>query len=191
MALTRRMLNAMGIESEKIDQIIEAHTETVDGLKQQAKELQAKADKVPDLEKKIVELEAAKPSDDWEAKYNELKTEYEGYQEKVRNDEADRVKASLYRGLLRDAGIDEKRISAIMKVTDLSGVNVADGAIVDADKVAEGIKTEWEAFIPQIDTTGANVPTPPEPSNTATGADPAVVKRLQERHERLYGKTEE
>ena len=33
MALTRKMLKAMGIEEEKIDQIIEAHTETVDALK--------------------------------------------------------------------------------------------------------------------------------------------------------------
>ena len=35
MSLTRKMLKAMGIEDEKIDQIIEAHTETVDALKEQ------------------------------------------------------------------------------------------------------------------------------------------------------------
>lgn len=34
MALTRKFLKAMGIEDEKIDQIIDAHTETVDGLKE-------------------------------------------------------------------------------------------------------------------------------------------------------------
>ena len=33
MALTRRALKAMGIEDEKIDEIITMHTETVDGLK--------------------------------------------------------------------------------------------------------------------------------------------------------------
>ena len=33
MSLTRKMLKAMGIEEEKIDQIIEAHSETVDALK--------------------------------------------------------------------------------------------------------------------------------------------------------------
>ena len=35
MALTRKMLRAMGIEDEKADEIIEAHAETVDALKQQ------------------------------------------------------------------------------------------------------------------------------------------------------------
>ena len=33
MSLTRRFLKAMGIEDEKVDQIIEAHSGTVDALK--------------------------------------------------------------------------------------------------------------------------------------------------------------
>lgn len=33
MALTRKMLKAMGIEDEKIDQIIEEHAESVNALK--------------------------------------------------------------------------------------------------------------------------------------------------------------
>ena len=38
MALTRKMLKAMGIEEEKIDEIIDAHTETVNALKDQSKQ---------------------------------------------------------------------------------------------------------------------------------------------------------
>ena len=34
MSLTRKMLRAMGIEDDKADQIIDAHAETVDALKQ-------------------------------------------------------------------------------------------------------------------------------------------------------------
>ena len=40
MALSRKMLSAMGIEAEKIEQIIEAHTETVSGLKDQITKLE-------------------------------------------------------------------------------------------------------------------------------------------------------
>ena len=32
MSLTRKMLKAMGIDEEKVDQIIETHAETVDAL---------------------------------------------------------------------------------------------------------------------------------------------------------------
>ena len=33
MALTRKYLSALGLEADKIDQIIEAHTESLEGIK--------------------------------------------------------------------------------------------------------------------------------------------------------------
>ena len=44
--LTRNSLKALGIESEKIDAIIDGHVETVNGLKSKTDELQAELDKV-------------------------------------------------------------------------------------------------------------------------------------------------
>ena len=35
MSFTRRFLSALGIEAEKIDEIINAHIEVVDGLKEE------------------------------------------------------------------------------------------------------------------------------------------------------------
>ena len=43
--LTRNSLKALGIESEKIDAIIDGHVETVNGLKAKTEELQAELDK--------------------------------------------------------------------------------------------------------------------------------------------------
>ena len=51
MALSRKFLAAMGIEADKIDEIITAHVETVDGLKKERDDLKEKADKY-DAEKK-------------------------------------------------------------------------------------------------------------------------------------------
>ena len=143
MSLTRKMLTAMGIEAEKIDQIIESHTETVDGLKKVADDLREQAGKVPDLERKIGELEKAQPTEDYEGKFKDLKAEFDTYKEKVAAEQAQAEKARLYRSLLREAGIDEKRLDAIMRVTDLSGVTVEDGAIVDAETVSEQIKKDY------------------------------------------------
>ena len=36
MALTRKLLKGMGLTEEQVDTIIEAHSETVEGLKKQA-----------------------------------------------------------------------------------------------------------------------------------------------------------
>ena len=59
MALTRKFLASKGIEADVIDEIIEAHTETVNGLKDridEAEKYKAQADKVPDLEKRLKTL---------------------------------------------------------------------------------------------------------------------------------------
>ena len=42
MALTRKLLKGMGLTDEQVDTIIEAHTDTVDGLKENGKSTQAK-----------------------------------------------------------------------------------------------------------------------------------------------------
>ena len=85
------------------------------------------------------------------------------------------AKKSAYRKLLESSGIDPKRIDSIMRVSDVSTITVGeDGKIVDADKVAEQIKTDWSDFVLSTGTVGQRVDTPPakqtgkpEPSNLA------------------------
>lgn len=196
MALTQAMLKAMGIEDEKREQIMEAHQGVLeslkadrDGLKDQVAELKAEADKVPDLQRQLKEAE--KPvEDEYKPKYEELQKQFEEFKAQVEGEKAAEEKKSLYSALLRDAGIDEKRVQAILKVTDMGSFTVEDGAIVDAEKVKESVADEWAAFIPQESTKGADVANPPSEDNNSAAADPATVARLAARHERLYGKTE-
>lgn len=162
MALTNAMLKAMGIEQDQRDQIMTAHQETLDSIKHERDELRDKAAKVPGLERQVEELEANQPKEDWEAKYNEVREQFEAYKAQVADEKANAEKASLYRAMLKDAGIiDDKRIDAIMKVTDLKDVSVKDGKIDDADNVAAAIADEWGAFIAQTSTHGADVAEPP------------------------------
>lgn len=191
MALTRAMLKAMDIDSDKADQIFAAHTDVVESIKAERDELRGKAAEVPDLKKQIEELEAAKPTEDWEAKYNELKAEHESFKTQVAEEKAKAEKASLYRAVLREAGVEEKYIDDIMGVTDFAQVVVENGAIADAEGVRAKVAEKYASFIPQVSTKGADPATPPEQQQTENGANPDVMKRLQERHERIYGKAEE
>ena len=52
------MLKAMGIEDEKIDEIIDAHTETVNALKDQAKENSSAAATLKEVQKELDDLKA-------------------------------------------------------------------------------------------------------------------------------------
>lgn len=162
MALTNALLKSFGIEQEQRDQIMAAHQETLDAIKAERDGLRDTAAKVPDLERQVQELEAKQPKEDWEAKYNAEHESFEAFKAQVEREKADAEKANLYRALLRDAGItDDRRIDAIMRVTDLSGVTVDDGKIVGAEELSAHIADEWGAFIAQTSTQGAKVDEPP------------------------------
>lgn len=59
MALTRKLLKGMGLTDEQVDTIIEAHTDTVDGLKADVTRYKADAEKLPGVQKQLDDLKAA------------------------------------------------------------------------------------------------------------------------------------
>lgn len=165
MALTRKMLAAMGIEAEKIDEIIHEHADTVSALKDQIETLKTDAGKLPDVEKRLEEAEkkiADANAADWEKKYTELKSEYDVYKSDVETKAEKNAKETAYRKLLMDAGVSEKRVGAVMKVSDLNVIKFnEDGTIQDADKITENVKKEWADFIETKQERGADVAKPP------------------------------
>lgn len=166
MALTRKMLKAMGIEEEKIDQIIEAHTETVDGLKDEAKKLRADAESLPKVQKELDELKT-KGDDGYKKKYEDEHAAFEKYKGEQTVKETKAAKSAAYRELLKSAGVSEKRIDSILKVSDIDAVELEDGKVKDAEKLTETIKTEWADFIVATQTQGAQTPNPPANNNAA------------------------
>ena len=192
LALTRKLLEGMGIEDKAIESIIEAHSETVNGLKADRDKYKEQAAKVPDLQKQLEEAQAASDgTDEWEQKYNDEHQAFEDFKAQIQTERADAEKAQAYRGMLMAAGIDPKRIDAIMRVTDLSEVEMEDGKLKDQGKLEESAKEEWADFVLKQFTKGSNPATPPEPKgNVPEGADPEIARRMQERHERMFGKTD-
>lgn len=160
MSLTRKMLKAMGIEEEKIDQIIEAHTETVDGFKDKLNDYKDKAEKYDGVKKELDDLKDG--DNDWQKKYEKEHSDFEAYKTDITAKETKRTKEHAYRELLRGAGVSEKRLDAILKVTNLDSVELdKDGKIKDADKHTETVKTEWADFVETTSTQGAETATPP------------------------------
>ncbi len=174
MALTRKMLSAMDIPAEKIDEIINAHTETVNALKDERdkaqkeiedlKEKSGNADTLQkDLDATKAELEKVK-SGDWEKKYKDLKSEFDGFKSDTEAKALLAKKDSAYRKLLTDAGVSAKRVDSVMKVSKAKIEAITldeDGNITDADKEIESVKEEWADFISTTHVEGADVSKPP------------------------------
>lgn len=165
MALTRKSLKAMGISDEQIDSIIEMHTETVDGLKADRDRYRTDAEKLPETQKRLTEAEKARRSggdESYKGKYDKLQAEYEKYKLDQAAAAANAAKEAAYRALLKEAGVADKRIDAVLRVTDFGAVELGDdGKIQDADGVKATIRKDWADFIGSVNTQGANIDNPP------------------------------
>lgn len=190
LALTRKLLEGLGIEDKQIQAIIDAHDETLNGLKAKRDEYKELAEKVPDLQKKLEEAQAATSDGEWEKKYESEHQAFEDFKAQIEVERADAEKAQAYRGMLMAAGIDPKRIDTIMRVTDLSKVEMEDGKLKDSGGLEEAAKKEWSDFVVKTQTKGANPANPPKPAGGVEGADPEVERRMAARNERMFGKTE-
>ena len=193
MAITRRFLSALGIEADKIDEIITAHLETVNELKEARDKYKVDADKLPGVQKQLEAAQnSAKDGGEYEEKYNTLKTEFDTYKANVEAEKANAEKRTQYRDLLRECGIPEKRLDAVLRLVDLDKVKVdADGKIDGVEDVKKAIKADWADFIPEDTNQGARVADPPAGGNGGNRAPSRAAMVAQKHYEAIYGKQKE
>lgn len=167
MALTRKMLKAMGIEEDKIEQIVEAHVETVEALKAKAAQYEDDAKKLPLVQKELDDLK--KTGGDWQKKYEDEHKDFEAYKAAQTAKETAAAKKQAYKQLIIDAGISEKRAETILKVTNLDNIELdGEGKIKDADTHKQTVKTEYAEFVGTTSQRGADVATPPKHGGSQT-----------------------
>lgn len=191
MALSRKFLKALGIEDEKIDQIIDAHSETVNALKDEMADYKAKADGADSTKKELDKLKAEikdaeekNGKDPYKVKYEAIKEDFENYKKDVEAKATKANKEKLYTELLKEAGVADKRIAAILRVSDLDKMEVdADGKLKDSKELSKSIKEEWADFITKTESKGAETATPPGSTGgkTMTKDDIMKIKDASER----------
>ena len=186
MAFTRKMLKAMGIEDEKIDQIIDAHSETVDALKADRDAYKEDAAKLAAVQKELDELKA-KGDDGYKAKYEAEKAAHDALKADVAAKETKKAKTDAYRELLKGANIDEKRIATILRAEaptiDKIELDV-DGKIKNSEQYTERIKSDWADFVVTQSAKGTNTATPPANGGTATTKTKEDILKIKDAGER-------
>ena len=102
----------------------------------------------------------------WKTKYDALKDDFDAYKKDVSAKESKATRESAYKKLLKEAGVSEKRIDAVLKVSDVDSLEMEDdGSFKDSDKILENIKEEWADFITTTETRGVKTATPPKSTN--------------------------
>ena len=163
MALTRKFLAAMGIEADKIEEIITAHTESLEGVKSERDRYKADAVKLPDVQKELDALKNGSGENPFEKKYNDEHKAFEDFKKEVSAKELKAKKEAAYKEILKDAGVSEKGVAKVLKYTDWDSVELDDeGKIKDAKKHIKDVKEEWSELIVQEGAKGAQTAHPPK-----------------------------
>lgn len=168
MALTRKLLKGMGLTDEQVDTIIEAHTDTVDGLKADVSRYKADAEKLPDIQKQLDDLKAAGDGG-YKAKYEKEHSAFESYKADITAKESKAAKEKAVRAYFEGKNIKGANLELAMRgcgeemaALELDGHKIKDTKALDA--LIEGT---YKGLISTAQAQGANPANPP--ANTGTG----------------------
>ena len=173
MALTRKSLKAMGLTDEQVDSIIEMHSETVDGLKEQVKTYKADAEKLPNVQKELDDLKAAGDGG-FKEKFEKEHSDFENFKKTIQEKETKAAKESAAKAFFESKGITGNSLEIAMRgssaeiaALDLDGEKIKDSSALDAL-----VNGTFKALVSTTTTKGANIPNPPVATpNKAYSAD--------------------
>ena len=173
MSLTRKLLKGMELTNEQENTIIEAHTDTVDGLKEQVKTYKADAEKLPNVQKELDDLKAAGDGG-WEEKAKDFEKKYNDLVAENKNKETKAAKESAAKAFFESKGITGNSLEIAMRgssaeiaALDLDGEKIKDSSALDAL-----VNGTFKALVSTTTTKGANIPNPPVTTpNKAYSAD--------------------
>ncbi len=148
MSLSRSFLKSLGIDEDKVTSIIEAHTETVNGLQTKYAELETRCqdletrygeartelDRLPEVQKELDELKKS----DFKSKYEAEQSAHNALKESVSREKARAAKEKAVRAYYEGKNIREGNLAIAMRGTDLDRLQLdesgrlADTAALDA-----------------------------------------------------------
>lgn len=165
MALTRKMLEALGVEEKAIEQIIDAHIEVVNGLKDKLKAAEEDAGKYADAKKELDGLKTG----DYKSKYEKEHAEYEAYKKSVAEKETKTAKEQAVRAFFEAKGITGTNLDIAMRgvTAELEQLEIADGKIKDTKSLDDLVGGTFAGLVTKTSKQGAKTP---NPQNNAGGS---------------------
>ena len=164
MALTRKMLKAMGIEDEKMDTIIEAHTETVEGLKDQVSTYKADAEKLPGVQKELDDLKKAGADGGYKAKYETEHKDFQDYKDGITAKETAAAKEKAARAYFESKGIPADSMGLVIRgaKAEISGLELDGEKIKDSTALDALLNGDYKGLVGKTTKTGTETQKPPD-----------------------------
>lgn len=204
MALTRKLLKGMGLTDEQVDTIIEAHIDTVDGLKEEIDKHKDASKKLDDAlaraKKAEEELDTAK-KDGWKDKHDKLKKEYDDYKSAQTAKETKVAKEKAVRAFYEKANITGNDLNVAMRgsYAEIEAAELDEsGNLKDTSPFDALVKGDFAKLVSTTVVKGADPKNPPK-NGGATYKSRDEIMKIADRAERrkaiaenfeLFGKEE-
>ena len=181
MALTRKSLKAMGLTDEQVDSIIEMHTDTVDGMKEQINTYKADAEKLPNVQKELDDLKAMGDGG-YKEKYEKEHKAFEDYKADVTAKESKAAKEKAVRAYFESKNITGSNLDLAMRGC---GEEMA-ALVMDGDKIKDTTSLDalvdgtYKALVSTEHMQGANPATPPTNNGVKTGKTKEEIMAIRD-----------
>lgn len=174
MSFKRSDLVALGIEPEKIQTLIDWHSETVKGLQAKIEEYKDNADKLTEVQEELDKVKndlatanksiekAAK--DDYKGKFEAVTAELEMMKSEAVAKETTAAKSSALKDELKKANYTDNAISLILRNGFANDVEMGeDGKATNLDSVIKAIQADrdFSGFTPKVTENNLKLETPP------------------------------
>lgn len=167
MALTRNFLKALGLNEEQIGSIVEAHTETISGIKNELKEAQTRLSELENVEKELNDLKAAnKEAEDYKAKYDTEHSAFEQFKSEIADRDTKAAKEAAVKAFFEGNGIKGNNLKIAMRGArdEINAIELDGNKIKDESSLNSLINGEFSGLVGTTFSQGVDVATPP--SNT-------------------------
>lgn len=168
MALTRKLLKGMGLTDEQVDTIIEAHGDTVDGLKEDIQRYKTDAEKLPGVQKELDDLKKDN-GNDFKARYEKERQDFQAYKDGIAKKEAAAAKEKAARAYFESKGIPAKSMGLVIRGAkgEIESLELDGEKIKDASALDSLLDGDYKGLIGRAKKTGTETETPPDASGGA------------------------
>lgn len=143
------------------EDICARHSADLDSIKEERDTFKKNAETLADVQKELDALKA-NTGDDFKAKYEKEKKDFEDYKAGIEKERALEAKRAVLREIAKDAGLSEAGIAKAVKYHDFDTMELDEkGAAKEKAALLKGLKEEWPEYIQTTETKGAETATPP------------------------------
>ena len=162
MSITRKLLKGMGLTEEQVDTIIEAHTETVDGLKADVSRYKADAGKLAGVQKELDDLKAAGDGG-YKVKYEKEHSDFEAFKSNITAKEAKAAKEKAVRAFFESKNITGANLDLAMRGCgeEMAALEMDGDKIKDTKGLDALLSGAYKGLVSAMQQQGANPANPP------------------------------